>query len=52
MGLTVTRRNKSKTKRACAKKVHSVDDVTFLSSMISFIVQSDSSNNPAKGLVG
>ena len=38
-------------KKSSGKKVHSVDDVTFLSSMISFIVQSDSSNNPAKGLV-
>ena len=33
-------------KKSSGKKVHSVDDVTFLSSMISFIIQSDSSNNP------
>ena len=34
-------------KKSSGKKVHSVDDVTFLSSMIS-IVQSDSSNNPTR----
>ena len=38
-------------KEKAGKKVHSVDDINFLSSMISYIVQSSSANNPAKDLV-
>ena len=35
-------------KEASGKTVHSVDDLTFLASMIAYIVKSDSSDNPSK----
>ena len=50
-GADCDKAQKEQDKQNTNKIVHSVDDITFLSSMISYMVQSDSANNPAKGLV-